>query len=210
MSRIQLAHVPSCPSTPFFLKTTWLQSTPVAAACLQPSRRGSKALISGNLTPNTLSIRIQDAGIAIRHSRGYFPSILQGPERNWRGAQCLREEIAEAQWAVIKVSASAASQTAWELDGSASADQCPLESCPPGALMQLQSRRRGCSSGRLDHGFRTDGGGGCASSRLDHGFPVRTDGGESTYSTKKDMDRDLVNPAHLAELCLCIKYREGD
>ena len=30
------------------------------------------------------SICIEEAGIAIHHSRGYF-SILQGPERDWRG-----------------------------------------------------------------------------------------------------------------------------
>ena len=32
-----------------------------------------------------LSTRIKDAGIAIRHSRGYIISILKGPERGWRG-----------------------------------------------------------------------------------------------------------------------------
>ena len=31
-----------------------------------------------------LSTRIKDAGIAIRHSRGYIISILQGPEMGWR------------------------------------------------------------------------------------------------------------------------------
>ena len=31
------------------------------------------------------STRIKDASIAIRHSRGYIISILQGPERGWRG-----------------------------------------------------------------------------------------------------------------------------
>ena len=30
------------------------------------------------------STRIKDAGIAIRHSRGYIISILQGPEMGWR------------------------------------------------------------------------------------------------------------------------------
>ena len=32
-----------------------------------------------------LSTRIKDAGIAIRHSRGYIISILQGLEMGWRG-----------------------------------------------------------------------------------------------------------------------------
>ena len=32
----------------------------------------------------TLSTRIKDAGIAIRHSRGYIISILQGPGMNFR------------------------------------------------------------------------------------------------------------------------------
>ena len=31
-----------------------------------------------------LSTRIKDAGIAIRRSRGYIISILQGPEMGWR------------------------------------------------------------------------------------------------------------------------------
>ena len=31
------------------------------------------------------STRIKDAGIAIRHSRGYIISILQGPEMGLRG-----------------------------------------------------------------------------------------------------------------------------
>ena len=32
-----------------------------------------------------LSTRIKDACIAIRHSRAYIISILQGPETGWRG-----------------------------------------------------------------------------------------------------------------------------
>ena len=32
-----------------------------------------------------LSTRIKDAGITIRHSRGYIISILQGLEMGWRG-----------------------------------------------------------------------------------------------------------------------------
>ena len=33
------------------------------------------------------STRIKDAGIAIRHSRGYIISILQGPERGWTSGE---------------------------------------------------------------------------------------------------------------------------
>ena len=35
--------------------------------------------------PGSSSTRIKDAGIAIRHSRGYIISILQGLEMGWRG-----------------------------------------------------------------------------------------------------------------------------
>ena len=33
----------------------------------------------------SLSTRMKDAGIAIRHSRGYIISTLQGLEMGWRG-----------------------------------------------------------------------------------------------------------------------------
>ena len=36
----------------------------------------------------SLSTRIKDAGIAIRHSRGYIISILQGLEMGWKGRTC--------------------------------------------------------------------------------------------------------------------------
>ena len=40
----------------------------------------------------TLSIRIKDAGIVIRHSRGYIISIMQGPEMVLRGwNRCVSE-----------------------------------------------------------------------------------------------------------------------
>ena len=36
------------------------------------------------MRPQHHSTRIKDAGMAIRHSRGYTSSILQGPEMVWR------------------------------------------------------------------------------------------------------------------------------
>ena len=38
-----------------------------------------------NVGKIAFSTRIKDAGIAIRHSRGYIISILQGPEMSFRG-----------------------------------------------------------------------------------------------------------------------------
>ena len=38
-----------------------------------------------DLEPENLASRIKDAGIAIRHSRRYIISILQGLEMAWRG-----------------------------------------------------------------------------------------------------------------------------
>ena len=38
-----------------------------------------------NVSEVLLSTRIKDAGIAVRDSRGYTISILQGPEMGWRG-----------------------------------------------------------------------------------------------------------------------------
>ena len=40
-----------------------------------------------------LSTRIKDAGIAIRHSRGYIISILQGLEMGWKGRTwCVQDD----------------------------------------------------------------------------------------------------------------------
>ena len=55
------------------------------------SRTGPKACLLLASSPckmiclNTYSTRIKDAGIAIRHSRGYAFSILQGLEMGWKG-----------------------------------------------------------------------------------------------------------------------------
>ena len=41
--------------------------------------------LSKQVTSGVLSTRIKDVGVAIRHSRGYIISILQGLEMGWRG-----------------------------------------------------------------------------------------------------------------------------
>ena len=42
-------------------------------------------LFEADLITAIFSTRIKDAGIAIRHSRGYIISILQGLEMGWKG-----------------------------------------------------------------------------------------------------------------------------
>ena len=59
----------------------------------------SKNLLYSTQTIDSLSTRIKDAGIAIRHSRGYIISILQGLEMGLQEViQCVhRQEIVKNQ-----------------------------------------------------------------------------------------------------------------
>ena len=54
------------------------QTFPEVSACGHPSS-------NNKMTHERLTTHIKDAGIVIRRSQGYIMSILQGPERGWRG-----------------------------------------------------------------------------------------------------------------------------
>ena len=60
-------------------KSDWATNSQV---CNLPTSMGTGTLL---ISLSHLSTRIKDAGIAIRHSREYIVSILQGPEMGWRG-----------------------------------------------------------------------------------------------------------------------------
>ena len=100
-----------------------------------------------------LSTRIKDAGIAIRHSRGYIVSILQGPERGWRSR--VRERI-------------------WRPCSSRLLVQPPgrPKSRDPGEASWPRRPHAEPSSAGSPDSWDFGLPGGCASSRLDHGFQI--------------------------------------